>query len=633
MEAKALRNPFSGEAGERLQEWIQRIRLIGAHQGLAYFLGTLVFFILLQFPLDGLNGLLFDALSRVFASRASDAQIALIAYDDPSSLRYSRELRIPSAEIEKIFDFLAQSHPKYVVLLSSFGVSHYSESELAQLSRAFAKVPNTHVGYVDDESLGRTQPASLGLFGRYLPGFISRDTFSYGADSITRRVMVQVEGIPTVYAKVACEMRGQPVNEGCWSSPRYERIGESVQTYIKWQGPADRFPIYSSASLVEKKWSPDVFRDKIVLIGSTLSSRRVVDYILTPFSREHLKTPALEGAAQGLATLINDNGIRKAARGVNWGLSLITVFISITLSLFFAPGRAMGLVFAQSFFLLVIGAFFLFGQGYWIDLAHPLILAFSGYYLVIPFRLVDEYRKRWHYQEQTELLAELERMKSNFLSLISHDFKTPIARIQGSAELILSEGKSLSERQNKSVRSILKTTDEMTEFVEALLDITRIENNRMPIEKVSKDINAVIRDIVEIKMPVAQDKQIDIQLRLEPIFAFRFDAKLIRRVLSNLIENAIKYSPAGTTVTVSAEEANDVVRLSVTDQGPGIAPEEQGKVFMKFYRGDDDNTKAVKGTGLGLYLAQYFIELHQGVIELQSELGKGSTFTVSLPVT
>ncbi len=632
MEAKALHRPFTGQISARLSEWWGQLQLRGTH-GLAYLLGLLVYLFLLQFPLDGLNGILFDGLARAFAPRAVNPNIALIAYDDPSSLRYARELRIPSAEIDRLFTFLAKVNPKYVILLSSFGASNYSEAELGELSRAFAKVPNTHVGYVDDESLGRTQPASLGLFGKYLPGFISRDTFSYGADSVTRRVMLQVEGIPSIYAKVACEMRGLPVNESCWTGRNFERIGESVQTYIRWRSPSEPYPTYSSGSVAEGRWDPSHFRNKIVIIGSTLSSKRTYDFILTPFSREQLKTPAIEGAAQGLATLISNEGLLKASKLMNWAIAIFVVILSVTFSLYFSPGRAMFFVFVQSLFLLMAGGLLIYGFCYWVDLAHPLILAFSGFYIVIPFRLVDEYQKRWHYQEQTELLAELEKMKSNFLSLISHDFKTPIARIQGSAELMLSDTKGLSERQSKAARSILKTSDEMTEFVEALLDITRIENNRVPLDKVTKDINSLVRDIIEQKQAYAQEKNIEIELRLEPIFAIKIDAKLVRRVLSNLVENAIKYSPSGSTVTIASEESDDWVRVSVSDEGPGIALEDQGKVFMKFYRCENDATKSVKGTGLGLYLARYFIELHDGAIDLKSEIGKGSTFSVVLPVT
>ncbi len=631
MEAKALHVPLGGELLRRLTLALDLIRSKGTYS-LAFVLGLLVFFLLLQIPLDGLNGLIFDGLSRFFASHTLNPQIVLIAYDDPSSLRYARELRIPAPEIQKVFDFLVKANPKYVILLSSFGSSHYSASELTQLHDAFAKIPGTHLGYIDDESLGRPQPASLGLSGRYLPGFISRDTFSYGADSVTRRAMVLVEGIPTVYAKVACELRGLPVNDQCWSGNRYERLGETVQTYIKWRSPAERYPIYSSVAVAEQRWDPALFRNKIVLMGSALSSKRTTDFILTPFSREQLKTPGLEGAAQGLATLIKNEGLKKTSPITNWTLSLVAIFLSISFSLFFSPGRAMWFVMLESIALIIIGATCLYFYDSWIDLSHPLILAFSGFYIVIPFRLVDEYRKRWHYQEQTELLAELEKMKSNFLSLISHDFKTPIARIQGSAELLLSDAKSLTDRQGKGLRSILKTTEEMTEFVEALLDITRIENNRLPLEKTTKDINSLVRDIVEAKSAFAQEMGIELQLQLEPLFAIKIDTKLVRRVISNLIENAIKYSPAHSTITIFSEESHDWVRISVKDQGPGIAPEEQEKVFMKFYRCENDTTRSVKGTGLGLFLARYFIELHEGTISLKSELARGSTFTVSLPV-
>ncbi len=210
--------------------------------------------------------------------------------------------------------------------------------------------------------------------------------------------------------------------------------------------------------------------------------------------------------------------------------------------------------------------------------------------------------------------------------------KTPVARIQGNAELLLNESSQFSERQKKFVEAILHTTEDLGQYVEMVLDLTRIESSQVPIQKQTKDLNAVIQEIIENRNPQASEAGIRLVSELEPLFSFKFDARLIRRVLSNIVENAIKYSPPNSVVKITSKEDPNWIRVSITDQGVGIPPEEQEKVFAKFYRCDNDKTRENKGTGLGLYLVKYFVELHEGIIELKSELGKGSTFTVSLPV-
>lgn len=598
----------------------------------ATLLGLLFVLFISQFYLASLKGILVDGFYRTQWWRSPDPNVVLIAYDDDSSTRYGGLTKLPSEEIARIFDFLGEAKPLAVGVIAPVNEHIYSEAELALMASSMGKVPHTFIGYTDDESLGRNPPAVLAPVARYVPGFISRDTFSYGADSVTRRVMIAIDGLPTLYSRLAALYRGMTPADKFHHVKEYARSRDSTQTYVNWQGPAGTYPLISSQQVAEKRVSPDLFRGKIVLVGTDLRSKRESDYMLSPFSRKPMEMPLLEGAANSLVTLMRDNGVIKSAQWLNFVMAILIGMVTVNMVLYLPPGRGILFVLGEMIFVTGLSWFLLFKMNYWLDLAHPLVVACVGYYLVIPYRLVDEYRKRWHYQEKSELMVQLEQLKSNFLSLISHDLKTPIARIQGNAELVLNEQGKLSENQKKCVTAIVQTTDDLSRYVETVLDLTRIESSQVPIHKASKDINATIVEVVEEKRFLANDKNISIDTKLEPLFSFKFDVKLMRRVLSNLLENAIKYSPPNTTIVMQSREEGTWIRVSVVDQGFGIAPEEQEKVFAKFYRGENPASQGVKGTGLGLYLVKYFVELHQGMIELQSEQGKGSTFTVSLPV-
>ncbi len=582
---------------------------------------------LAQFDLDGLKGLLLDGLMRSQFRHSPSDDVRLVAYDDASAGRYEEGRKVPAEEVAQILEALALESPKAVALIGPFNERRYTPSELALIGKALVKVPNPFVGYTDDESLGKNPPAEL-AGARYLPGFISRDTFSYGADSVSRRVMITLQSVPSVYSELA-NLSHQ--RQAFRHVEHLGDMGDSTQTYINWQGGPGTYPVLSSLKVAEHSFPTGHFKDKIVLVGRALRSMQAEDFVLTPLSRGP-QTPLLEGAANGLVTLMNDNGIAKSSSWFNLVLALFLGIVTVNLALSLSPGKGILFVLAEVVVLCLAAWVALLGFNYWLDLAHPLLVAFVGYYLVIPYRLVEEYRKRWHYQEKSELMSQLEQLKSNFLSLVTHDLKTPIARIQGNAELILNETSDLTEKQKGSVSAIIHTTEELSKYVETVLDLTRIESSEVPLQKQTKDINQAIQEVIDSKRPIAAEKNITLEADLDPIFSFRFDARLIRRVIANLVENAIKYSPEGSHIRLISREENNWVHVSVADQGIGIPETEQEKVFAKFYRGQHPLTAAVKGTGLGLYLARYFVELHEGIIKLKSEVGKGSTFTVSLPV-
>jgi len=268
----------------------------------------------------------------------------------------------------------------------------------------------------------------------------------------------------------------------------------------------------------------------------------------------------------------------------------------------------------------------------WIDLAHPLLALFLCYYFFIPYRLIKENRRSWEYYQKHQLLTQVEELKTNFISMMSHDLKTPIARIQGMTEVIYKDQQPLSNSQRDAIDTIRSSSDDLLKFINAILQYGRIESQGIELHRQSKDINQLLIDVVKKHEFLAKVKRIKIQQELEPMFPVQVDPELLKQVFSNLLENAIKYSPEDSVVTVRSREDGDKVLVDFIDQGIGIPEMDLPNIFMKFFRTHTVKTSTIKGSGLGLYLAKYFIELHKGQISAQSELNKGSIFTVELSI-
>ena len=230
------------------------------------------------------------------------------------------------------------------------------------------------------------------------------------------------------------------------------------------------------------------------------------------------------------------------------------------------------------------------------------------------------------------MLTEVEELKTNFLRMMSHDLKTPLARIQGMTDIALRDGDQLTEMQQQAIRNISKSSRELTTFVESVLNLSRIETNEVKLELISKDVNAILKSVIDKLRYLAKEKNIEIIEDFEPVFSIRVDESLITQVFTNLVENAIKYSPEGTRIMVSTEELDGKVNIQVSDQGMGIPSEDQANIFDKFYRSSRVRNSSENGHGLGLYLTKYFIELHNGDISLDSQPQQGSTFSVNIPM-
>jgi signal transduction histidine kinase len=215
---------------------------------------------------------------------------------------------------------------------------------------------------------------------------------------------------------------------------------------------------------------------------------------------------------------------------------------------------------------------------------------------------------------------------------MSHDLKTPIARIQGMTEVMTSDDHKLSVSQHEALDNIKTSSDDLLKFINSILQYGRIESQGLELNLQSKDINKLLSEVIKKHEFLAKVKKINLNSNLEPLFPISVDPDLIKQVFSNLLENAIKYSREESTIYITTREADNNLYIDFKDEGFGIAAVDLPNIFMKFFRSHNVKISTIKGSGLGLYLASYFTELHQGSITVTSEIGIGSCFTVKLPI-
>ena len=228
-------------------------------------------------------------------------------------------------------------------------------------------------------------------------------------------------------------------------------------------------------------------------------------------------------------------------------------------------------------------------------------------------------------------LKELDKMKSDFVSTVSHDLRSPLANISGYAFLLPEAGK-LNETQQDFVERIRLSATRMTTLIDNLLDLGKIEA-RVEMEMKPCQLVAVINEVVESLKGQARAKEIVLQLDLPPELPLvQGNQVRLDQVVTNLLGNAIKFTPEGGMVTVSAREEKGEVVVEIKDTGIGIAPEDQVHLFGKFHRVSSEETRGIEGTGLGLAIAKSIVEGHGGRVWVKSQPGQGSTFGFALPL-
>jgi signal transduction histidine kinase len=229
--------------------------------------------------------------------------------------------------------------------------------------------------------------------------------------------------------------------------------------------------------------------------------------------------------------------------------------------------------------------------------------------------------------------VELGRLKSEFVSSVSHELKTPLSLIQLHNDTLSMNRLTDSGKKAKYHEVIGRECGRLTRLIDRVLDFSRIEISRRKYDFQEEDLASVLESAIETCTPEAAVKDIVIDAHgLSKRVAVRADAEALRQALENIIDNAIKYSPRKSRIEVSLRAEDNRAAVSVTDSGIGIEPKEQRKIFEEFYRGARPEVKAVRGSGLGLALAQHAVRGHGGALDVSSAVGKGTTFTLTMPL-
>jgi two-component system phosphate regulon sensor histidine kinase PhoR len=234
--------------------------------------------------------------------------------------------------------------------------------------------------------------------------------------------------------------------------------------------------------------------------------------------------------------------------------------------------------------------------------------------------------------EVTEI-KKLENIRRDFVANVSHELRTPITSIKGFVETLIDGAIHQPEEAERFLQIVARQADRLNAIIEDLLSLSRLETDveRGEVELQQVDLQPVLEAAVQTCAPQADEKRMRLVLAWEGDLAARANPRLIEQALVNLIGNAIKYSPAGQEVRVSAAATGRTVQLQVSDQGAGIDKRHLPRLFERFYRVDKARSRELGGTGLGLAIVKHIALAHGGMVSVESEPGQGSTFVISLP--
>lgn len=244
-------------------------------------------------------------------------------------------------------------------------------------------------------------------------------------------------------------------------------------------------------------------------------------------------------------------------------------------------------------------------------------------------KLLEEQKLRLEVSLDKE--RELNGLQRQFVSMVSHEFRTPLAIIDGNAQRIIKRRQDMPpERLHNKVDKIRNSVLRLINLMESVLNASRLEAGAIKYQPVPSNLGNVIEEVCANHREINPSHELIVDLDRLPE-NLCLDTNLMRQVVSNLISNAIKYTPAGTRIWVEGRTNTDDVAISVRDEGPGIPPIELEKLFDRFFRGS--SSTGIIGTGIGLHIVQVFVELHGGRVDVVSTEGEGATFTVVLPAS
>jgi signal transduction histidine kinase len=245
----------------------------------------------------------------------------------------------------------------------------------------------------------------------------------------------------------------------------------------------------------------------------------------------------------------------------------------------------------------------------------------------------QERRLRQELEDLNQQVQEANRLKTEFVTVVTHELRSPLTSIIGYVDLLLeAEGREAAETREAYLQIVKRNTDRLQELINDLLDIARLEAGKLELQRSPLDLEGLIQEVSGALRPqiAAKDQQLRLDLAASlPVVTG--DPERLTQILLNLASNAHKYTPQGGSITIATRAERAGVRIAVQDTGIGLSPEEQQQLFTKFFRAPHPLVREAGGTGLGLAIARALVELHGGTITVVSTPGQGSTFNVILP--
>ena len=247
-------------------------------------------------------------------------------------------------------------------------------------------------------------------------------------------------------------------------------------------------------------------------------------------------------------------------------------------------------------------------------------------------------RERRQYERELQLARRKAEdalaLRNQFLSLASHELRTPLTTVLGYIELLqrrVSKDNTLNERDQRTLQLIANQTQRLNKMIMSLLDISRIETGQLSIEPAPLDVCVLVKRIVDDVRATLGERHIEMLCPIHPC-VIQGDELRLEQVFQNLVQNAVKYSPQHAPIGVVVRQYEGQVRVAVEDRGIGIPQAALPSLFQRFYRADNVDPTRISGLGIGLFVVKQIVELHGGEVMVESVEGKGSTFTVSLPL-
>jgi signal transduction histidine kinase len=523
----------------------------------------LVGYFVAKLNLDSVEFFLFDLRTHYRPAPADTEKLALV-YTTPSTVE---ALQGPPTfdDQSKVLQAILAADPLAVVYVSNIKAwkgDLKDQKKFAELASETGTVffPTDQLALKGEEGKSQFSPPLDAL--QVVPGPKTADATRFGKDNVTRRIVVSFQDQKMLHPLIA--ERINPEISDLANIQGQFLLYDSVQTFIDFR-PLNSYPKVSFEKVGKADFDSGLFKGRIVILGDDTGLDKR-DYLYTPMAREKDVGTLAEMHANIFETLIRNSAPVRAPDWLNYFLCILISLLTVHVVLLLRPLKGIIILLGAvlSFTILAYVAFTPFH--FWIDMAHPFLTIFLCYYFFIPYRLIVENRKSWEYFQKHKLLSEVETLKTNFIGMMSHDLKTPLARIQGMTDVIQKDQTPLSSGQREALDTIHQSSDDLLKSISTILNYAKIESEGVELHLQAKDINQLLKEVVKKHEFLAKLKHIQLIAELEPLFSLQIDPVLMKQVLSNLVENAIKYSPE------KFEDSNHLGRGGWQNSYSGLRP-------------------------------------------------------------